>query len=129
MKQRIFWNLRRWQGPFLRNIKSIEALAALEQSIHTALGTYSNVHRGSGHNSLATTYLYEQAREIVLEYLGLDKAQYTTISDCIVRSSKVKPLMWLPMRIFVGFTRPRNPVLGQHGKYRICESAGRRRSD
>lgn len=35
-----------------------------------------------------------------------------TISDCIVRSGKVKPLLWLPMRIFVGFTRPRNPVLG-----------------
>jgi len=35
-----------------------------------------------------------------------------TISDCIVRSGKVRPLLWLPMRIFVGFTRPRNPVLG-----------------
>jgi NADPH:quinone reductase-like Zn-dependent oxidoreductase len=35
-----------------------------------------------------------------------------TISDCIVRSGKVNPLLWLPMRIFVGFTRPRNPVLG-----------------
>jgi NADPH:quinone reductase-like Zn-dependent oxidoreductase len=35
-----------------------------------------------------------------------------TISDCIVRSGKVKPHLWLPMRIFVGFTRPRNPVLG-----------------
>lgn len=35
-----------------------------------------------------------------------------TISDCIVRSGKVRPLLWLPMRIFVGFGRPRNPVLG-----------------
>lgn len=35
-----------------------------------------------------------------------------TISDCIVRSGKVNPLLWLPMRIFVGFARPRNPVLG-----------------
>ncbi len=35
-----------------------------------------------------------------------------TISDCIVRSGKVNPLLWLPMRLFVGFTRPRNPVLG-----------------
>jgi len=39
-------------------------------------------------------------------------AAAVTISDCIVRSGKVKPLMWLPMRIFVGFIRPRNPVLG-----------------
>ena len=40
------------------------------------------------------------------------RAAAVTISDCIVRSGKVKLLMWLPMRIFVGFTRPRNPVLG-----------------
>ena len=40
------------------------------------------------------------------------RAAAVTISDCIVRSGKVRPLMWLPMRIFVGFTRPRNPVLG-----------------
>lgn len=40
------------------------------------------------------------------------RAAAVTISDCIVRSGKVKPLLWLPMRIFVGFGRPRNPVLG-----------------
>ncbi len=39
-------------------------------------------------------------------------AAAVTISDCIVRSGKVNLLLWLPMRIFVGFTRPRNPVLG-----------------
>lgn len=40
------------------------------------------------------------------------RAAAVTISDCIVRSGKVDPLLWLPMRLFVGFTRPRNPVLG-----------------
>lgn len=40
------------------------------------------------------------------------RAAAVTISDCIVRSGKVKPLLWLPMRLFVGFTKPRNPVLG-----------------
>jgi len=40
------------------------------------------------------------------------RAAAVTISDCIVRSGKVRPLLWLPMRIFVGFGRPRNPVLG-----------------
>ncbi|NCC37689.1 MAG: NAD(P)-dependent alcohol dehydrogenase, partial [Chloroflexia bacterium] len=39
-------------------------------------------------------------------------AAAVTISDCIVRSGRVNLLLWLPMRIFVGFTRPRNPVLG-----------------
>ena len=44
-----------------------EALAQLEQAVHAALETYSNVHRGSGQASLVSTHLYEQAREIVLE--------------------------------------------------------------
>jgi selenocysteine lyase/cysteine desulfurase len=57
----------------------MSALAELETGIQAALETYSNVHRGSGHNSLVTTQLYEQARDIVLEYLGLSKAKYTII--------------------------------------------------
>jgi NADPH:quinone reductase-like Zn-dependent oxidoreductase len=39
-------------------------------------------------------------------------AASVTVSDCIVRSGKVNILLWIPMRIFVGFKRPRNPVLG-----------------
>jgi NADPH:quinone reductase-like Zn-dependent oxidoreductase len=35
-----------------------------------------------------------------------------TVSDCVVRSGKVNILLWIPMRIFIGFTRPRKPVLG-----------------
>ena len=59
--------------------RSHAAFAELEQGVHAALETYSNVHRGSGHNSLVSTQLYEQAREIVLESLGLDKAKYVVI--------------------------------------------------
>lgn len=55
------------------------AFSKLESSIHIALETYSNVHRGSGHNSMVTTYLFEQARKIVLEYLGLSKSHYVVI--------------------------------------------------
>jgi selenocysteine lyase/cysteine desulfurase len=55
------------------------AFAELERSIHSALETYSNVHRGSGHNSMVSTHLYEQARSIILEYLGLSKKKYTVI--------------------------------------------------
>jgi len=39
-------------------------------------------------------------------------AAAVTVSDCIVRSGKVNFLLWIPMRIFVGFRRPRIPVLG-----------------
>lgn len=47
------------------------AFTELEKSVYAALETYSNVHRGSGHFSTVTTHLYEQARKIVLGYLGL----------------------------------------------------------
>lgn len=48
----------------------------LEKGVYAALETYSNVHRGSGHYSMATTHLYEEARTIVLDYLDLDSSQY-----------------------------------------------------
>lgn len=59
--------------------KAVEAFTELERGVYAALETYSNVHRGSGHNSMVSTHLYEEARNIVLEYLGLDKGRYTVI--------------------------------------------------
>jgi len=39
-------------------------------------------------------------------------AAAVTVSDCIVRSGKVNILLSIPMRIFIGFRRPRKPILG-----------------
>jgi len=39
-------------------------------------------------------------------------ATAVTSSDCIIRGSKVPLRLWLPMRLVIGFTRPRNPILG-----------------
>lgn len=50
----------------------------LEKSIYTSLENYSNVHRGSGHFSVVSTRLYEEARKIILDYLELDST-YTVI--------------------------------------------------
>jgi selenocysteine lyase/cysteine desulfurase len=55
------------------NKEITEAFSELERGVQSALETYSNVHRGSGHYSMVSTHLYEQARNIVLEYLGLSK--------------------------------------------------------
>jgi selenocysteine lyase/cysteine desulfurase len=55
------------------------AFDALERSVYAALETYSNVHRGSGHHSVVSTYLYEQARGIVLEHLGLSAGKHVVI--------------------------------------------------
>lgn len=40
------------------------------------------------------------------------RAAGVSISDCVVRSGRVKPMMWLPFRLFVGLRGPRRRVLG-----------------
>ena len=56
-----------------------EAFDELERGVYAALETYSNVHRGSGQNSMVSTHLFEQARDIVLECLELNKGKYVVI--------------------------------------------------
>lgn len=65
-----------------------EAIAELGRGVHAALETYSNVHRGSGHFSMVTTHLFEQARAIVLEYLGLKRNKYVVIF-CTPRGAEI----------------------------------------
>jgi selenocysteine lyase/cysteine desulfurase len=55
---------------------SVKAFEKLEESVRTALETYSNVHRGTGHFSMVTTALYEHARSIILNYMNLDQKSY-----------------------------------------------------
>lgn len=64
------------------------AFNQLEEAILAALKTYSNVHRGSGYNSQVSTHLYEQARDIVLEYMGLKKNSYVVVF-CSPRRAKI----------------------------------------
>ena len=56
-----------------------EAFEELERSVHAALEVYSNVHRGTGHFSLASTALFEEARGIVLDHLGLDPKRMVVV--------------------------------------------------
>jgi len=72
----------------LQKSETTVAFAELEKTIHAALETYSNVHRGNGHFSLATTHLFEQARKIILEYLGLSTANYVVVF-CTPRSAEL----------------------------------------
>ncbi len=65
----------------------------LERSVYAALETYANVHRGSGHNSIVSTHLYEQAREIVLDYLGLPDRRYAVIFCTPSREAALKALL------------------------------------
>lgn len=51
----------------------------LYKSLHSALETYSNVHRGNGPASDITTALYEKSREIVVKHLKLNPKQHTVV--------------------------------------------------
>ena len=82
--------LKEVEKPAAKENEIAEAFAELERGVQAALETYSNVHRGSGHNSLVSTHLYEQARDIVLEYLGLDKAKYVVIFCTPSRAERLK---------------------------------------
>ncbi len=71
-------------------MEKAKAFEELERGVLTALETYSNVHRGSGHFSMVSTQLYEQTRDIVLEYLGLNKAKYVVIYCTPARAAALK---------------------------------------
>ncbi|HLO58001.1 MAG TPA: aminotransferase class V-fold PLP-dependent enzyme [Bacteroidales bacterium] len=49
---------------------------SIEQSIFNALCYYSNVHRGNGYNSRITTELFEEARNVVLDFAGKKRESY-----------------------------------------------------
>ncbi|HSO85917.1 MAG TPA: aminotransferase class V-fold PLP-dependent enzyme [Draconibacterium sp.] len=72
-----------------KKLEITDAYSVLEKSVHAALENYSNVHRGSGHFSMVTTHLFEQAREIVLEYLALSKRKFTVIFCTPLSASKL----------------------------------------
>ncbi|MHA1984073.1 MAG: aminotransferase class V-fold PLP-dependent enzyme [Candidatus Hodarchaeales archaeon] len=66
-----------------------EAYDVLEAIIHEVLETYSNVHRGTGHNSQITTILYEQAREIILDQYNKNKSEYEVIFSSPYRTFQI----------------------------------------
>jgi hypothetical protein len=62
----------------------------LERGVQAAMETYSNVDRGSGHFSMISTRLFEAAREIILEYLRLDKKRYVVVFCTPERAETLK---------------------------------------
>ena len=74
---------------FTDNSITANAFEELALGVYSALETYSNVHRGSGYKSIVTTHLFEQAREIVLEYLALNKRKYTVLFCTARRASSL----------------------------------------
>ena len=70
-----------------------KAFEEIQLAMLATLETYSNVHRGSGHNSQVTTRLFEHAREVVLDYLGLNKRKYVVIFCSSFRAEALKSIL------------------------------------
>jgi selenocysteine lyase/cysteine desulfurase len=63
----------------LDNAASTPALRTVLQKVEEALGWYSSIHRGSGFKSMLSTQLYEEAREITLDFVRADRER-----DCVI---------------------------------------------
>ena len=60
----------------LDNAASTPPLKAVQQAVDDFLVYYSSVHRGTGFKSQLSTHAYEQARHIVLDFLGADPREH-----------------------------------------------------
>jgi cysteine desulfurase / selenocysteine lyase len=63
----------------LDNAASTPPFRRVKEKINEAMTWYSSVHRGSGFKSLLSTQLYDQAREIVLKFVGADP-----VESCVI---------------------------------------------
>jgi selenocysteine lyase/cysteine desulfurase len=61
----------------LDNAASTPSLKPVQEKVNAFLEWYSSVHRGAGFKSQLSTWAYEEAREIVLRFVGADP-QYST---------------------------------------------------
>jgi len=63
---------RRVPQVFLDNAASTKPLAEVHAAVAEFAARYSNIHRGTGHDSLFCTERYEEARRIVARFVGAD---------------------------------------------------------
>src|SRR5512135_1031952 len=63
----------------LDNAASTPALKAVQQAVDDFLVYYSSVHRGTGFKSQLSTHAYEQARTIVMDFVGANPVEHTCI--------------------------------------------------
>lgn len=61
------------------NAASTPPLKAVQKAVAEFMIYYSSVHRGTGFKSQLATHAFEQAREIVLNFVGADPATHTCI--------------------------------------------------
>jgi cysteine desulfurase/selenocysteine lyase len=83
------------------NAASTPPLKAVQQSVDDFLLYYSSVHRGTGFKSQLSTHAYEQARHIVLEFVGANPSEHT----CIFGKNTTEAINKLARRLPLSGTR------------------------
>jgi selenocysteine lyase/cysteine desulfurase len=73
----------------MKNEKRDLAFDKIDHVVLEVLTTYANVHRGSGHFSMATTELYEHARKVVLDFVGRPNKGHVVIFSSALKASKI----------------------------------------
>ncbi len=63
----------------LDNAASTPPMKAVQQSVDDFLVYYSSIHRGTGFKSQISTHTYEQARRIVMDFVGANPKDHTCI--------------------------------------------------
>ncbi|MDM7916988.1 MAG: aminotransferase class V-fold PLP-dependent enzyme, partial [Candidatus Eisenbacteria bacterium] len=64
---------------FLDNAASTKSFRAVSDWLRRVEPYYSNIHRGTGYDSLYCTRLYEQARDILIRFVGGDPGRHVVI--------------------------------------------------
>jgi len=87
------------------NAASTPSLKAVQEAVNDFLQYYSSVHRGTGFKSQLSTQIYEDTREIVMDFVGADPEVHT----CIFGKNTTEALNKLARRF--PFTSARDVVL------------------
>jgi selenocysteine lyase/cysteine desulfurase len=89
----------------LDNAASTPPLISVQQAVNRFMEIYSSVHRGTGYKSQISTHAYEEARRIVLDFLGANPETHV----CIFGKNTTEAINKLARRF--PFTKERNIVL------------------
>jgi len=89
----------------LDNAASTPPMVSVQQAVNRFSENYSSVHRGTGYKSQLSTHAYEEARKIVLQFVGADPETHV----CIFGKNTTQAINKLARRF--PFTKQRNVVL------------------
>ena len=95
------------RGPYVNfdNAASTPAMVPVLEAVQNFMTYYSSVHRGTGFKSQLSTYAFEEARRVVMRFLGANPATHT----CIFGKNTTESMNKLARRF--PFSSQRNVVL------------------